>query len=162
LAGADPGAARRAAAGPRARGAADHSRPGSGGRDLRPRGGDARRPGRGNRRGGGAVPVSRRSLHPRVAGGPAAAGGGPFSALLEVSGLRKEYPVRRGLLQSRRGTVRALDGVDLELARGECLALVGESGSGKTTLGRCALRLVEPTAGRVVFDGEDLLALPAA
>jgi oligopeptide transport system ATP-binding protein len=84
------------------------------------------------------------------------------SALLEISELRKEYPVRRGLLQRRRGTVRALDGVDLELARGECLALVGESGSGKTTLGRCALRLVEPTAGRVVFAGEDLLALPAA
>ena len=85
-----------------------------------------------------------------------------MSALLEIAALRKEYPVRRGLLQRRRGTVRALDGVDLDLTRGECLALVGESGSGKTTLGRCALRLVEPTAGRVVFDGEDLLALPAA
>ncbi|HEY4590754.1 MAG TPA: dipeptide/oligopeptide/nickel ABC transporter ATP-binding protein, partial [Thermoanaerobaculia bacterium] len=85
-----------------------------------------------------------------------------MSALLEISELRKEYPVRRGLLQRRRGTVKALDGVDLDLARGECLALVGESGSGKTTLGRCALRLVEPTAGRVVFAGEDLLALPAA
>jgi oligopeptide/dipeptide ABC transporter ATP-binding protein len=70
--------------------------------------------------------------------------------------------VRRGLLQRRRGTVRALDGVDLEVARGECVALVGESGSGKTTLGRCALRLVEPTAGRVVFAGEDLLALSGA
>jgi oligopeptide/dipeptide ABC transporter ATP-binding protein len=81
--------------------------------------------------------------------------------LLRIEGLRKEFPVRRGLLQRRRGTVRALDGVDLEVARGECLALVGESGSGKTTLGRCALRLIEPTAGRVFFDGEDLLALPA-
>jgi oligopeptide/dipeptide ABC transporter ATP-binding protein len=83
------------------------------------------------------------------------------SALLEVAGLRKEYPVRRGLLQRRRGAVCAVDGVDLRVARGECLALVGESGSGKTTLGRCVLRLVEPTAGRVVFGGEDLLALPA-
>jgi oligopeptide transport system ATP-binding protein len=81
--------------------------------------------------------------------------------LLKIEGLRKEYPVRRGLLQRRRGTVRALDGVDLGVARGECLALVGESGSGKTTLGRCALRLVEPTAGRVTFGGEDLLTLPA-
>jgi oligopeptide/dipeptide ABC transporter ATP-binding protein len=79
--------------------------------------------------------------------------------LLQVTGLRKEYPVRRGLLQRRRGTVRALDGVDLEVGRGECVALVGESGSGKTTLGRCALRLIEPTAGRARFDGEDLLAL---
>ena len=69
--------------------------------------------------------------------------------------------MRRGLLQRRRGTVRALDGVDLELARGECLAVVGESGSGKTTLGRCALRLIEPDAGRVLLDGEDLLSLPA-
>jgi peptide/nickel transport system ATP-binding protein len=84
-----------------------------------------------------------------------------LSALLEIAGLRKEYPLRRGLLQRRRGTVRALDGVDLRVARGECLALVGESGSGKTTLGRCALRLIEPTAGRILFDGEDLLALPA-
>jgi oligopeptide/dipeptide ABC transporter ATP-binding protein len=80
-------------------------------------------------------------------------------ALLSVSGLRKEYPVRRGLLQRRRGTVHALAGVDLDVGRGECLALVGESGSGKTTLGRCALRLIEPTAGRVRFDGEDLTAL---
>jgi oligopeptide/dipeptide ABC transporter ATP-binding protein len=83
------------------------------------------------------------------------------TALLAMEGLRKEYPVRRGLLQRAQGKIRALDGVDLAVERGECVALVGESGSGKTTLGRCALRLVEPTAGRVSFDGEDLLALPA-
>ncbi|HEX6863186.1 MAG TPA: oligopeptide/dipeptide ABC transporter ATP-binding protein [Thermoanaerobaculia bacterium] len=82
-----------------------------------------------------------------------------MTALLEISGLSKEFPVRRGLLRRRLGSVRALDAVDLSVRRGECLAIVGESGSGKTTLGRCALRLVEPTAGRVVFDGEDLLAL---
>jgi oligopeptide/dipeptide ABC transporter ATP-binding protein len=81
------------------------------------------------------------------------------TALLELAGLSKEFPVRRGFFQQRLGTVRALDAVDLTVRRGECLALVGESGSGKTTLGRCALRLVEPTAGRVLFDGEDLLAL---
>jgi peptide/nickel transport system ATP-binding protein len=81
--------------------------------------------------------------------------------LLELAGLTKDYPLRRGFWGRRRGAVRALDGVDLAVRRGECLALVGGSGSGKTTLGRCALRLIEPTAGRVRFDGEDLLALPA-
>ena len=80
--------------------------------------------------------------------------------LLEIAGLRKEFPVRRGLLGRMMGTVRAVDGVDLTVSRGECLALVGESGSGKTTVARCALRLIEPTAGSVRFDGEDLLDLP--
>ena len=78
--------------------------------------------------------------------------------LLALEGVRKEFPVR-GALGRLRGTVRAVDGVDLAVARRECLAVVGESGSGKTTLGRCALRLIEPTAGRVRFDGEDLTAL---
>ncbi len=75
-----------------------------------------------------------------------------MSALLALAGLGKEY-------RTRRGRLRALAGVDLTVAAGECVALVGESGSGKTTLGRCALRLVEPTEGSVRFAGEDLLAL---
>jgi peptide/nickel transport system ATP-binding protein len=82
---------------------------------------------------------------------------GPPLAL--VRQLTKEYPIHRGLLRRRRGTVHALDRVDLEIRKGECLALVGESGSGKTTLGRCLMRLIEPTSGSVLFDGEDLLAL---
>jgi oligopeptide/dipeptide ABC transporter ATP-binding protein len=79
--------------------------------------------------------------------------------LLEVRGLTKVFPVRRGALLRLHGTVRALDGVDLEVRHRECLALVGESGSGKTTLGRCILRLVEPSSGSIRFEGEDLLAL---
>ena len=67
--------------------------------------------------------------------------------------------MRRGFFRRRHATLHALAGVDLSVARGECVALVGESGSGKTTLGRCALRLIEPTGGRIVFDGEDLMAL---
>jgi oligopeptide/dipeptide ABC transporter ATP-binding protein len=85
---------------------------------------------------------------------------GAGEVLLAAAGLEKRYPLRRSLLRRRRGSVAALAGVDLEVRRGECLAVVGESGSGKTTLALCLLRLLEPTAGRVTFAGEDLLALP--
>jgi peptide/nickel transport system ATP-binding protein len=88
--------------------------------------------------------------------GRGAGGEGPLVEALQIS---REFKVRRGLLQRTRGVVRAVDRVDLTIRRGECLALVGESGSGKTTLGRCLIRLLEPTSGRVVFAGEDLLAL---
>ncbi len=88
--------------------------------------------------------------------GPRGEAAGP---LLEVRGLLKTWPAGRGWRRS--GTVRAVDGVDLAVGRGEIVGLVGESGSGKTTLGRCVLRLVEPDAGRVLFDGVDVLALRA-
>ncbi|MBZ0103518.1 MAG: ABC transporter ATP-binding protein [Thermoanaerobaculia bacterium] len=79
---------------------------------------------------------------------------------LEVSGLRVEFALQRGLPGRARRRVRAVDGVDLVVAEGETVGLVGESGSGKTTFGRAVLRLVEPAGGSVRFRGEDLLALP--
>jgi len=83
--------------------------------------------------------------------------------LLRVEALRTWFPVRAGLLRRPTAWIRAVDGVDLRVEAGRTLALVGESGCGKTTVGRSILRLVEPSGGRVLFEGTDLLALaPAA
>ena len=81
--------------------------------------------------------------------------------LLRVRGLRKHFPIRRGILQRTAGHVLAVDGVDLDVLPGETLGLVGESGCGKSTLGRTLLRLIEPTAGEIQFDGTDIQKLPA-
>ena len=78
--------------------------------------------------------------------------------VLSVRGLKTYFPVRRGLL-GRRREVRAVDGVDLSIRRGQTVALVGESGSGKTTVGRTILRLIPATAGEVAFDGQDVFSL---
>jgi oligopeptide transport system ATP-binding protein len=80
-------------------------------------------------------------------------------SLLDVRNLKKYFPVKKGILSRTVGQVKAVDGVSFTLERGETLGLVGESGCGKTTVGRSILRLIEPTAGEVVFDGQDLLRL---
>jgi oligopeptide/dipeptide ABC transporter ATP-binding protein len=80
--------------------------------------------------------------------------------LLRVEGLRTWFPIRAGILRREVGNVRAVDGVDFQVPAGGTLALVGESGCGKTTVGRSLLRLIEPQAGRIWFDGVDLANLP--
>jgi oligopeptide/dipeptide ABC transporter ATP-binding protein len=79
--------------------------------------------------------------------------------VLQVSGLKKHFPVERGLLRRTVGHVKAVDGVSFDIARGETLCLVGESGCGKSTVARLILRLMAPTAGRVVLDGTDVTEL---
>jgi oligopeptide/dipeptide ABC transporter ATP-binding protein len=78
--------------------------------------------------------------------------------LLQARDLEVHFPIRRGLLRRRVGTVRAVDGVSLSIRRGETLALVGESGCGKTTTGKALLKLIEPTAGSISFEGTDISA----
>ncbi len=82
--------------------------------------------------------------------------------LLATVDLKKHYGLRQGLLGRSKAAVRAVDGVSLEIARGEVLGLVGESGSGKSTLGRAIIALEPPTSGEVRFDGERVAGLDAA
>lgn len=90
-----------------------------------------------------------------VSGGPGADG----PELLRIEGLKVYFPVRSVVLKRTIGSVRAVDGVDLSIAEGETLGVVGESGCGKSTLGRAILRLVEPTGGRIFFEGREITGL---
>src|SRR5688572_1139996 len=92
----------------------------------------------------------------------ATAGG---NVLLDVRGLQKFFPIRRGLLRKTVGQVRAVDDVNFTVRKGETLALVGESGCGKTTTSRCILRAIEPSGGQILFRTErgpvvDVASLP--
>ena len=82
--------------------------------------------------------------------------------LVEVRDLKKHFPVKRGLVFDRViGQIKAVDGVSFAIRRGETFGLVGESGCGKTTIGRLLLKLDEPTAGEIRFDGEDIAGFDA-
>ena len=83
-----------------------------------------------------------------------------MSKLLEVNDLKKHFPIRGGLFGGITAKVYAVDGVSFDIAKGETLSLVGESGCGKSTVGKAILRLIEPTAGQVILDGERIDQIP--
>ena len=87
---------------------------------------------------------------------------GNAAPLLDVQGLKKHFPIYKGVFSRVGGHVYAVDGVSFHIGRGETLGLVGESGCGKSTVGRTVLKLLEPTEGRIRLDGEDITDLGAA
>jgi oligopeptide/dipeptide ABC transporter ATP-binding protein len=94
---------------------------------------------------------------------PTAFSSGNGSELLVVEDLKKHFPVTRGIVfQKQIGAVKAVDGVSFSVSQGETLGVVGESGCGKSTMARCVMRLLDPTGGRVVFDGRDITHLSRA
>ena len=83
--------------------------------------------------------------------------------LVELDDLKVWFPIKSGLVLDRHvGDIKAVDGVTFSIGRGETIGLVGESGCGKSTLGRAILKLVEPTGGRILFDGEDITGFSEA
>jgi oligopeptide transport system ATP-binding protein len=99
-----------------------------------------------------------RSAQSTAAGAPSANGAGPQAdTILRVEGLKMHFPITDGIILQREvGKVRAVDGLDFTVKRGETLGLVGESGCGKSTTGRAILQLYRPSAGHVYFEGQDL------
>ena len=80
--------------------------------------------------------------------------------LLTVENLEKHFPITRGIIfQKEIGRVRAVDGVSFSVNKGETLGVVGESGCGKSTMARCVMRLLDPTGGKVTFDGQDITSI---
>ncbi|MEM8768817.1 MAG: dipeptide/oligopeptide/nickel ABC transporter ATP-binding protein, partial [Pseudomonadota bacterium] len=90
----------------------------------------------------------------------AGTGGGVVTeTLLDVEDLKVHFPIKGGVLMRAKASNKAVDGVSLSIRRGETLGLVGESGCGKSTLGKAVVRLLEPTAGRIEFDGQEVTHL---
>jgi oligopeptide/dipeptide ABC transporter ATP-binding protein len=82
--------------------------------------------------------------------------------LLEIRGLKKYFPIKKGIFRRNAGWVQAVDGVSLHVVKGETLGLVGESGCGKSTIGRCILKLLDPTDGEILFEGKNIGGLDSA
>ena len=99
---------------------------------------------------------------PLTVSGSTGSGVQPSDGLLSVTGLTKHFPVTRGVVfRHKVGEVQAVDDLNFAVAPGETLGLVGESGCGKTTTGRLLTRLLEPSGGRIMFDGHDITHLRA-
>ncbi|MFG2938883.1 ABC transporter ATP-binding protein [Streptomyces sp. NPDC048282] len=102
---------------------------------------------------------------PQQAPAPEEASGkasGEREVLLRVEGLQKHFPIKKGILQRQVAAVKAVDGIDFEVRKGETLGVVGESGCGKSTMGRVITRLQDPTGGKVTFEGQDITHLSTA
>ncbi|MET7653170.1 MULTISPECIES: dipeptide ABC transporter ATP-binding protein [unclassified Streptomyces] len=106
-----------------------------------------------------AVKIPAQADGPKAEGATLTKDAAPGEVLLKVTGLQKHFPIKKGLLQRQVGAVHAVDGIDFEVRSGETLGVVGESGCGKSTMGRLITRLLEPTAGKVEFQGKDITHL---